>query len=453
MTQAAVPSGYRLIERDLGDVLFARPGEVFTARRLLHDAAAFAASLPDVRFLVNLCQDRYHFAVAFAAAMLRGQVTLLSSNRSLETLRRLGDDYPDLVSVADHDDCVSPFHHLRIGIAGSSSAARVDNPLIPAERPAAIVFTSGSTGAPVGHRKSFGALVERSRSAARAFGMRSDASPAIVGTVPPQHMYGFETTVLQPLHSPSSSWACTPHFPADIAEALAVLSAPRLLVTTPLQLRVLTEAATEIPPLHAIISATSPMDPGLAGAAERRFGVPVLEIFGATEVGSIAHRRTTSGDLWSMYPGVRLSPRADGAIVSAPWAEPQPLGDVVELEGPDAFRLVGRPGDLIKIGGRRASLAGLTRILNGIDGVRDGIYVKPHDLDRRPTARLEVYVVAPDRAADDIKADLRARVDPVFVPRRVVRVAALPRNEVGKLPSDAVHRMQLEHAEAGEGSE
>ena len=93
---------------------------------------------------------------------------------------------------------------------------------------------------------------------------------------------------------------------------------------------------------------------------------------------------------------------------------------------------------MVKLAGRRASLLGLNRVLTGLDGVRDGTFVVPDDLDARSNARLLAVVVAPDRSASSILADLRERLDPVFLPRRVVRVDALPRNATGKLPRQAV---------------
>ncbi len=93
---------------------------------------------------------------------------------------------------------------------------------------------------------------------------------------------------------------------------------------------------------------------------------------------------------------------------------------------------------MVKLGGRRASLLGLNRILTGLDGVVDGLFVVPDDLDRSSTARLQAVVVAPTRSATSILAELRDRMDPLFLPRRVVHVDALPRNAVGKLPRQAV---------------
>jgi acyl-coenzyme A synthetase/AMP-(fatty) acid ligase len=94
--------------------------------------------------------------------------------------------------------------------------------MIPAGRTAAIVFTSGSTGDPVPNPKPWAALVACSEAAAERFGLAEPAAAAsMVGTVPPQHMYGFETTVLLPLHAAVSSYAGSTFFPRDVAEALA----------------------------------------------------------------------------------------------------------------------------------------------------------------------------------------------------------------------------------------
>jgi acyl-coenzyme A synthetase/AMP-(fatty) acid ligase len=272
--------------------------------------------------------------------------------------------------------------------------------------------------------------------------------------VPPQHMYGFETTVLLPLHAPTSSWCGPTFYPTDVQAALTAVPEPRILVTTPLQMRGLLRAETKLPALHAAISATAPLDVDLAALAEARWQTQVLEIFGATEVGSIAERRTIEGDHWTLYPGVRLiahddagdaeaidlhdGDTAEGVAVTAPFAPLVPLADEVERLSHDRFRLLGRRTDIVKLGGHRASLSGLNRALTAIDGVTDGTFVVPDDLDHQPTARLLAIVVAPDRSADSILHELRARVDPLFLPRRVIRVAALPRNALGKLPREAL---------------
>jgi len=408
-----------------------------TIAAFLDDASVLAEALPDAGHMVNLCRDRYAFAVAFAAALLRRQVCLLTGNQSPAGLSALAERFPGAYAAADEPGCGSlPFCPVRP--AGLHPAISQPVPLIPSNQLAALVFTSGSTGAPVPHAKLWGALVTRSRAAAVQFALSEAAPAAIVGTVPPHHMYGFELTLLLPLHAPAASWCGPAFFPGDVQAALAAMPAPRILVTTPLQIRIFLQAGTELPPIKAAISATSPLDVALATEAEARWDAPMLEIFGATEVGSIASRRTTAGDAWATYPGVVLQQDAGKTLVSAPWAGPVELADEIEPLELGHFRLLGRRSDLVKLGGRRASLSGLNRVLMELEGVADGAFLVPDDLGQRAAARLMAIVVAPRRSPGSILAELRSRVDPLFLPRRVICVDALPRNELGKLPRQAL---------------
>jgi len=423
-----------LVERPDGAALFLHPNEKVTKGAFLADAHRLAATLPDAAHLLNLCRHRYAFAVTFAAALLRGQVCLLAGDLSAPMLAALARDYPDCVAVVDDPALATPFPTVLArpdGRPGHGPSA-----LIPADRTVAIVFTSGSTGVPSPHHKSWGALVARSRAAAERFGLGEGSVTSIVATVPPGHMYGFEVTVLLPLHAACASWCGQAFFPGDVGAALAATPAPRILVTTPLQLRALHGVAAS--GLSACISATAPLDPALAAEAEARWGAPMLEIFGATECGSIASRRTVEGEAWLPYPGVTLQREEEAILACGPGATPVPLADELEMLEDGRFRLLGRRADMVKLGGRRASLAGLNRILTGLDGVRDGLFVVPDDIDRRSTARLLAVVVAPERTASSILADLRDRMDPLFLPRRVIHVDALPRNALGKLPRQAV---------------
>ena len=430
MAQAG-PSAYRLVDRPEEAALFLSGAEIWTTRRFVAAAHAMAEALPDAPCVVNLCRDRRRFALGFAAAVLRRQPTLLSSDRSPARLRDLSAAHPG-ATILDDD-----------GFPGTrDQTGPADNPEIDPEWVAATVFTSGSTGQPVGHRKTFGALADRSRAAGERFGL-SEADPAtVVGTVPPQHMYGFETTVLLPFHAAAASWCGTVFYPDDMRTALAAAPGRRVLVTTPLQLRALLQAEGATPRIHAVISATAPLDLVIATEAERALDTIVFEIFGATEVGSIASRRTAEGDAWTAYPDVTLHGGADGSMsVSARHASAFPLGDVVERLDERRFRVLGRHSDLVKLAGRRASLAGLTAALTEVEGVLDALFVAPNGLDQRPTARLMAFAVAPGCSPERILASLRDRIDPVFLPRKLVLLDRLPRNEVGKLTREAVETL------------
>jgi acyl-coenzyme A synthetase/AMP-(fatty) acid ligase len=426
-----------------------------TAAMFLRDAEALAQRLPPGGAVINLCQDRYTFAVCFAAALLGGGFNLLSSDRSAPGLARIAEAHPGCILVADEPalDGLVGLSFLLIAPASGDAGPEPANPVLPADRLAAVVFTSGSTGPPVAHRKPWGALASRSIAAGERFGLSEAAPSSVVGTVPPQHMYGFETTVLLPLHAAAISWCGASFFPADVRAALDSVPAPRLLVTTPLTMNMLLRAGTPLPDLQAVISATAPLDAALAGQAEAAWRAPMLEIFGATEVGSIASRRTLAGAAWQLYPGLRLRPGPAGMLVEAPFAEPFPLADELAILDAARFELRGRRTDIVKLGGRRASLPELDRILAGLDGVEDCAFLLPDAMpdttSHQHVTRLLAFVVAPDRDTDSILGDLRGRLDPLFVPRRIIRVAALPRNSLGKLPRQRLLGL-LAAAEAGE---
>ncbi|NIO39629.1 MAG: AMP-binding protein, partial [Burkholderiales bacterium] len=163
---------------------------------------------------------------------------------------------------------------------------------------AAIAFTSGSTGDPLPNPKKWGAMAIGGTSEALRFGLVERDSSVIVGTVPPQHMYGLETTLIMPMRSGLIFHHDRPFFPADVRAALASVDADRVLVSTPVHLRALLTSDIDLPRLRMTISATAPLSEEMARQFESRFGVEVQEVYGFTEAGMVATRRTLDGPRW-----------------------------------------------------------------------------------------------------------------------------------------------------------
>jgi len=409
-----------------------------TLGRFLAQVRGLAAVLPAGRHAINLCEDRYRFLVAFCAVAVRGQTTLLPPSRApaviADELRRHADSY----CIGDALLADPPPHFWRLPDVLPEQAGKPlsidDNALV------AIGFTSGSTGEPRPNPKTWRSF---RTSTAQNLAALADLWPAatppqVVATVPPQHMYGMEMSVLLPLLGEVAVHAARPFFPEDIASALRAADAPRLLVTTPVHLRALVESSVELPTMAGIVSATAPLPATLAAAAEARFGCEVREVFGSTETCVIAHRRTAHETWWTPMPGVSMQPQPDGSLVHARHlAVPMPLADIVELDDAGRFRLCGRQADLLEIAGKRASLGDLTRTLTAIPGVRDGV-VFQLDACVAGVARIAALVVAPHLDEAAILQALRCSIDPVFLPRKLRRVDALPRNETGKLPRAAL---------------
>jgi acyl-coenzyme A synthetase/AMP-(fatty) acid ligase len=432
----------RLTDRHPEEVICHRAsGEAVTVGRFLAEAASLAALLPEGGGpAVNALSDRYLALLGFAAALLRGHPTLLGAGARAAPgfWRMAAEGHPGAYALADAPLPEAPLPVIRLDALPLAAEGGAPLPAIPADRVVAIAHTSGSTGRPSAHAKPWGALVHGAEAAAERFGLLDGQAAGVVATVPPQHMYGFETTMMLPLRHAVAVHAGESFFPSDVLAALDALPGRRILVTTPLHLRALLAEARRPPALEAVISATAPLSREIAEAVERDWGAPMLEIYGATEAGSMASRRTIADLSWLPYRGVEV--RSGSAVV--PGIGEVPLADAIEPAGEGGrFRLLGRLADLVKLGGKRASLAELNRTLTAVDGVVDGVFVAPEDLERNPAARLSAYVVAPGRSADAVLGALRGRIDPVFLPRRLVMVPALPRDPLGKLPRAALERL------------
>jgi acyl-coenzyme A synthetase/AMP-(fatty) acid ligase len=314
-------------------------------------------------------------------------------------------------------------------------------PVVPERQPAVIMFTSGSTGQPVPAGKTWGSVVRTAEAECDMLGMHDWPGLALVGTVPPQHAFGLESTVMIGMRCGYALHSGRPFFPADIRAELASLPRPRGLVTTPVHLRVLLAEPEELPPADFLLCATAPLSPQLAAAAEKRFRAPLHEIYGCTESGGIACRRTVATAEWRALRDVVLRSDARGTWVKGGPVETEVLlADVIELRGRGEFLLHGRSGDLVNIAGKRTSLAHLNYHLNSIEGVRDGVFVAP-EAEGESVARLTAYVVAPGISSEVLMTALRQRIDAAFLPRPLHFVEALPRNATGKLPRHALDEL------------
>lgn len=439
----ASPTTLPLLAHRAADRVAYRPAGFVDCETFLAHTHHLAEALPEAPFAINLCDDRYAFMCGLAAAMIRGQTTLLPPGRAPRLIEELAADYAGSYCLADSRTQVEGIHHHHVSLEEPDAADRGHGVAqIPADALVAIVFTSGSTGRPNPNPKRWGDLVRGLELACRRFGFRRNSDESILATIPPQHMYGLEVSIVLPLIAGLGVHAGSPFFPEDIRAAIEELPKPRSMFTTPTHLRACVESGVPWPALTRIISATAPLSFEIARRAEELFGCPVLEIYGCTEAGSMASRRTLDGDLWQFYDGVECEERDGVAYVSAAHLpDPIPLNDYIELAPDSRFKLLGRHADLVNIAGNRASLSDLNLKLNAIEGVRDGVFVMPDDRGQEDVWRLAALVVAPDLRKEDILAALAERVNPVFLPRPLYKVERLPRNAMGKLPRDALSRM------------
>ncbi len=175
-------------------------------------------------------------------------------------------------------------------------------------------------------------------------------------------------------------------------------------MTSPVHLRALLQADSDLPAADLLLSATAPMSRALARQAQVRLAAPLLEIYGSTETGAVATRATADTDAWTLLPGITLEngsePAGDGeteamtCVSGGHIDQPVPLGDAIEPIDAACFLLHGRKADMIKIAGKRTSLAYLNQQLTAIEGVQDGTFFVPDDVHEDEAAGRVVRLVA-----------------------------------------------------------
>lgn len=433
----------------LDDVFAWQDGSPVSVRDFLAEVQTLASQLPHGHHLLNLCQNRYHFAVGFAAGLISGKISLQPSSQSAETLHQIKASCPDVFCLCDDDFPTLDLPRLDFPELPATNGSEISEiPRIPADQIAARLFTSGSTGRPMPHDKTWGKLVRNGLAEAQRLGLL-DTPHQIIGTVPAQHSFGFESTILLAFHGNSPFWAGRPFYPQDIVNALQAVPEPRLLVTTPFHLSALLSAGLALPPVDMLLSATAPLSATLAKQAEDLFGAPLYEIYGSTESGQIASRRTTDGPAWHLLDDINLEQNADQTTASGGHVEGRVgLSDIIEMIDNRHFLLHGRHADLINIAGKRTSLAYLHHQINAIPGVTDAAFFLPDETSSdggtENITRLCAFVVAPGMNQRQILAELRQRLDPIFLPRPLFLLDALPRNSTGKLPRNQLQALYAE---------
>jgi acyl-coenzyme A synthetase/AMP-(fatty) acid ligase len=334
-------------------------------------------------------------------------------------------DEPDRLAALTAIPCLSPQSLCALG-SPSHAAGRVT------------LLTGGSTGPAQPVVKSPAMMDAETAMLLQLFDHRVPPLRAIVSTVPFEHMFGhaFGFRLGQAAGLALQSQRVV--LPADLQAALDQAPAPAWVVTTPTHLRAYARRGLPLRGIAGMICATSPLPQDLLAAmAPLTGGAPILEIYGSTETGALASRvrqaKEIAAPLWQPLSGVILLDHDEkGCRWTVPGhADPVLLADLVAVA--DAgFQLLGRADDLVKVAGKRQSLATLSGVLGGLFGVRDAAFLAPAPQDVFGRLRA-VVVLEPGQSRDDVLDRLAKQIDPVFLPRPVLAIAAVPRSDTGKV--------------------
>ena len=429
-----------LLERKPDDIICWDVDKKITCQQFIDDVIDVASRLPDIKYAVNFCSNRYLFMVSFAAVLYRGQTNLLPPSQAIDEVNAIADDYKDTYFIVNETIDDLKKEALVLGQLPERNMAHHEVPLIPCSHTAAIVFTSGSSGKPAAHEKQWGNIISCAKRSRDRFDITQQR--CLIATVPSQHMYGLETSVLYPLIAPVSVYNGQPFYPEDIRKAAESAHTPVLLITTPVHLRACIKASLQWQNIDFVISAAATLPVELARAVTEAMHTVVYEIYGCTEAGSMASRQTLQHNDWIPFDGVEFYIKDNAAYVkSADLPEDIELADMLDINDDASFKLIGRNSEVIKIAGKRGHIGDLNSKLVSIKGVQAGVFYLPAENDVNMMSRLTAFIVAPERRTEDILAELANKIDPVFMPRPLYKVGALPFTSTGKLPQAELKKL------------
>jgi fatty-acyl-CoA synthase len=323
-----------------------------------------------------------------------------------------------------------------------------------AEDPLLLVYTSGTGGRPKGAVLTQAAVAANAHHAQALFAI----TPAdVVLTVLPMFHVGGLCIQTLPALLAGATVILHPRFEADAFLDTVERDGPTLSLLVPAVMRALVAhprwAAADLSSLRAVGAGSSEVPLGLIEAFHAK-GVPVQQVYGATETGPIAIAQTREealaapGSIGRPVPGVqaRLDPvtgeiairgpnvmrgywnRADGLTADGWFA----TGDVGRVDAQGRWWFTDRLKHVIISGGENIYPAEVERVLAEAPGVVEGAVIG------RPDPRwgeVPVAVVVPGAGFDAaaVLAHFEGRLARFKHPRDVVVVAALPRTALGKV--------------------
>ncbi len=316
------------------------------------------------------------------------------------------------------------------------------------------IYTSGSTGEPKPISKTIRQIEEELETLEILW--PSKASSVVITTVSHQHLYGITFRLLWPLSAGRAFQEKLCEYPEDILQQ-AKYHSSFSLVSSPSHLARL-NASLDWDAIAKncdyVVSSAAPLKRQDSLAAAKLLQAPVREIYGSSETGAIAWRIQQEHNvetLWQALPKVELSETEEGALkVETPYLEsnePYILADQVVFGAEKKFKLMGRKDRIVKVEGKRVSLAAIEIKLSEASAAIKEVRVITLERQRIETAviieltevgRQELEQSGRKTLIAKLKVELAKHFEAVVLPRRWRFVDAMPFNPQGKLPLESL---------------
>ena len=425
--------------QSLTDIVIYRDKDDISLQQLLDDLVYLDSRIPSHHYLLNLYENRYFFLLGLLLGIKRNSVHLFPSNTSPYTLEFLEQKYSKILILnhtrldtkkADFIDIEQILQEKKTFQSSENKSIEefFNRDIVNDKR--IIIFTSGSSGNPQAFTKKWSDFIAVAKQLARPLALQH--KPMILATVPAQHMYGLEASIIMPLVNGLGIYDSRPFYPADIASVLNTQAQETLLITTPIHIRACLKTAVKLPFLQCALSATAPLDCDMAMQFESRQKTSLFEIYGCTEVGVIATRQPADSKRWLCLADIEIKKSVDNEfyINTERSIRTFILNDYISDVNNNRFLLNGRKADIINLAGKRTSLSYLNHHLLNNSLIEDGCFYQPDS-----EQRLIVFIVVDKNQLTEkqLKDYLKSRLEAAFLPRKIYYVKQLPRNKTGKM--------------------
>jgi long-chain acyl-CoA synthetase len=429
-------------------------------------------------------------AATFAVWRHGGTVAAFGRLLSVPELRQILEGTP-VVAVVTNDGTLQPgdleVPIIRFGVsdeyAGGPAAPIEQGTQAATPDPsdeALVLFTSGTTGVPKPVSYSHAAVANLAERVVRAYAVDGGFRPTVApDRLPPGpiftpygHIGGYTTLGFR-------LWIghvvlLIPKFSVEvIREILGRYSLPALQLT-PAMIFMLADAQEDVPlaSLRYVTSGTAPLPGHVRQRFEERYGVPVLQMYGMTELGTVAQERPGdiaerdqhAGTVGRVAAGMEAK-IVDGAAkevavgdageimarrASLPGSPDEaawfPTGDLGRFDADGFLYVVGRVKEMLIVGGFNVYPAEVEAAIIGTGLATDAVVVPVADerLGQIPAAGI---VWSRGAQVDELRAELRDRLAHYKVPRMFVEIEAVPQTPRGKVDRSSAERLVNEAAD------
>jgi malonyl-CoA/methylmalonyl-CoA synthetase len=381
---------------------------------------------------------------------------------SSEAEHILQDSQPTLV-IADEPrrEIVKRLGFESIPVEDLPQADPVPAPHLTPESPAAILYTSGTTGRPKGALLDHGSLLAQGRGALEVW--RWTDQDTLVHALPLFHLHGLGMGLHGTLLSGGSA-VLIPFAPETVVHELTHGGTMFFGVPSMYQRLCdwLDEHATDLSRVRVFVSGSAPLPPALFERCARLLGQPPVERYGITEGGIVVTNPYDGprqpGRVGYPFPGVEVKIGDQGEVLlkggqvfKGYWRNPEATreaftedgffktGDIGEIGDDGTLAIRGRIKELIITGGFNVYPREVELVLEQHPAVHEvAVAGMPSE---KWGEEVTAFVVPSGREAVDEKeliAFAHERLASYKCPKRVVKLDKLPRNAMGKVQRSAL---------------